>query len=153
MPNIFKIGTLQITAPTAWLDITDGIGEGNHPFTLARSDGIGAIQFSIAEYRSGKDPGISLDGLRNLLADFAESRELGRGYDFTSEGNSLLLTAAASFNFEDRFFRVWYCSDGRNVALVTYNCDKNREQAELSDCERIIRSLTWSHEPHTPTNA
>jgi hypothetical protein len=142
MENLYKIGSLRITTPNDWLDVTQKVEERNPPFTLARPDGVGAIQFSIAEYHSGRVPKITLDGLRQFLTDFAQSRELGPGYGFASQENILSL-AAASFDFEDRFLRVWYCSDGQNVVLVTYNCERGQQQAELSDCESIVRSLKF----------
>ena len=140
--TLYKIGDLHITAPADWLDVTREIDDDNPPFTLGRLNGIGVIQFSIADYRSGKIPGITLDDLGNFLVDFAQSRELGPGYDLASQENSLLI-CAASFDFEDRFLRVWYCSNGQSMTLVTYNCQNGDQQAELPDCESIVRKLKF----------
>lgn len=142
MVNIFKVGNLQISTPSNWFDITDDIETQNPPFTLARPDGVGAIQFSTAEYRSGKAPNITINDLHKLLEDFSASRKLGEGYDFASQSRALLIVAS-SYSFEDAFLRVWYASDGQNVALVTYNCRKGQEQTELTDCEEIILSLKF----------
>jgi hypothetical protein len=142
MVNAFKVGNLQITTPVGWLDVTHEIEESNPPFTLARPDGVGAIQFSTAEYRSGKTPKMTSNDLRDLLADFAQSRKLGRGYDFVSQENPFLIIAG-SFDFEGRFFRVWYCSNGQDVLLVTYNCQTGQRHAELPDCESIVRNLEF----------
>lgn len=139
--NIFKIGNLQITTPVQWLDITDEIGEANPPFTLAKQDGAGVIQFSIAEYRSGKLPNVTLEALHELMADFAQSRELGQGYTFAQSRQPLV--TASSFDFANTFLRVWYCSDGQNIALVTYNCESGQQQAELPDCESIVLNLRF----------
>lgn len=139
---VYKFGNLRITAPTGWLDITSEIEDENPPFSLARPTGVGVIQFSTAEYRSGKLPTITLDELCNLLTDFAQSHELGRGHDLSSQEKAFLIRAG-SFDMEDRFLRVWYCSNGRNIALVTYNCQRGIQQAELPDCEMIVRNLKF----------
>jgi hypothetical protein len=142
MANVFKVGCLQIITPASWLDITHDMEERDPPFSLARSDGVGAIQFSVAEFRGGRPPRINLSAITELLADFAQSRELGQSYDAAYRENPLLI-AAASFNSCDRFWRVWYCSDGQSVTLVTYNCLTGLEQAELVDCESIVRNLKF----------
>jgi hypothetical protein len=142
MTNIFRIGNLQITTPADWLDVTTEIEESTPPLSLAKPNGVGAIQFTMAEFRGGKPPGITLDTLSDLLADFAQSRKFGRGFASTRQDEPLL-TVAASFDIAGRFWRVWYCSNGQSVALVTYNCGNNQQQAELSDCENIVRSLKF----------
>src|SRR5215472_8389720 len=116
--NVFKTGNLRIATPADWLDVTDEIEEPDPPFSLARSEGVGAIQFSVAEFRGGKQPGITLDTLNKLLTDFAQSRELGRGFDSMCRREPLL-SAAVGFDADGRFWRVWYCSDGQSVTLVT----------------------------------
>lgn len=140
--NCFKVGKLQITTPVDWLDITDEVEVNDPPFTLAKSTGVGVIQFSTAEYRHGKIPKITVNDLRSLLADFARSRELGPCHGFSSQERPLLI-AAGNFDFEHAFLRVWYCSDGQNVALVTYNCERDQQRAELSDCEAIVHNLKF----------
>jgi hypothetical protein len=100
------------------------------------------MQFSSAEYEGGKMPKITLNELNSLLIDFGQSRELRQGYDFASSRLSILVTAA-SFDFDGAFLRVWYCSDGQNVALVTYNCEKGQQRLELSDCEGIVQNLKF----------
>ena len=145
MEHLYKTGSLRITTPNYWFDVTQNVEEFNPPFTLARPDGAGVIQFSIAEYQSGSVPKITLDELSNLLADFAQQHKLGRGYGFASHEN-ILLIAAASFDFGDRYFRIWYCSDGESIVLVTYNCERGQQEAESVDCERIVRSLAFETE-------
>jgi hypothetical protein len=137
-----KIGNLEITAPDEWLDVTHELEDDAAPFTLARSKGFGVIQFSLATYEKGALPEVNTDHLSRLVADFAQSRELGRGYNTACE-KATLLVCASSFDFENRFLRVWYCSNGRDIVLVTYNCEKGLERTELSDCERIVRNLQF----------
>jgi hypothetical protein len=138
----YKIGNLQIAAPPGWLDVTNETGEVNAPFTLARSDGVGAIQFSTAEYKSGRLPMITGDSLQELMEDFVRLHEVGRGFAAQSRTQPLL-SYAQSFEVGSKFLRVWYCSNGRDVALVTYVCERGAEQTELPDCETIVRNLEF----------
>jgi hypothetical protein len=144
MENLFKVGKVEIRTPGDWRDATKEIGEPDAAFTLMRPEGTGALQFSFAEYdEAGKMPEISLEALRKLLIDFAQYRELGRGHDYREQAAPLLISTA-SFGFEGRFLRVWYCSDGRSIALVTYNCPQGDEEVELAECEEIVRKIKFN---------
>jgi hypothetical protein len=143
--NVHRLGSLQISAPEAWLDVTKEIEEHDPPLTLARTDGVGVIQFSVAEFRSGKSPSITLDTLNDLLHDFARSRELGLAFDSCSLQNTVLISSA-SFHANNRYWRVFYCSDGQNVVLATYNCCLGEEDIEMKDCESIIEKLKFTHQ-------
>lgn len=142
--SLYNVGNLSIITPVDWLDVTGEIECEKPPFTLARIKGVGVLQFTIADYQSGEVPNITVGDLGNLMADFARSRELGRGHDLVSRQNPLLIRAE-SFDLGDRFLRVWYCSDGQNIALVTYNCETGAQQTELSDCESIISNLKFAN--------
>ena len=40
--------------------------------------------------------------------------------------------------------RIWYCSDGANVVLVTYVHPALEQNEELNQCEEIVRSVQFS---------
>lgn len=141
--SMYTIGKLRIITPVDWLDVTGEIECENPPLTLARINGFGVLQFTIADYKSGNIPNITLGDLSNLMADFVQSRELGQGHDLVSQEKRLIILAE-SFDLGDRFLRVWYCSSGQNIALVTYNCETGSQQTELSDCESIISHLEFA---------
>jgi hypothetical protein len=143
MASVHKLGNLDILAPDNWVDVTNAIKEDHPPFTLAREDGVGVIQFSAAEYQKGKTPNVSSDDLKNLLQGFAQTHELSQARDFFCQC-APFLTSAASFNFENRFLRVWYCSDGKSIVLVTYNCQDGQQKNELFDCESIVHNLKFT---------
>lgn len=124
-----------------WFDVTDDVPGDNVPITFTRPDGFGALQFSIASYRSGPVPDAGTNTLLALLHDFAQSRELGPATDLCTEGAQLRL-AAASFH-TDSFIRVWYLSDGRSFALATFTCDAEHAVDELPDCEQMVRTLSF----------
>lgn len=142
MSNEFITGNLRIRPPSGWLDVTTEIGVDNPPFTLAKNDGVGVIQFSVAKYSGGDRPQITIENLKHLLADFAQSRELERGFD-AAVREQPLLTCAQSYNHGTQFLRVWYCSNRFDVALVTYVCEMAVQERELPECESIINSLEF----------
>ena len=144
--STYKIGNLVITPVSGWVDMTSEISSKNPPFTLARNDGVGALQFSVATYVGAKLPAITLDSLNQLLDDFAQSRELRRSFNAVSqEGVDQFLVCARSFRLGPEFIRVWYCSDRRSIALVTYVCQDVSEEMELPDCEQIVSNLKFAY--------
>ena len=46
----FSYGQFSLDLPNGWMDTT----EEAEPFTLSKSDGVGALQFSVAIYGAGK---------------------------------------------------------------------------------------------------
>ena len=135
-------GNLIVATPAEWKDVTAEIGDEGAPFTLARPAGVGALQFSLARYKAGPLPQITLGDLQVLLSDFAGSKNLGEGFE-RSQATGALLRVAASFRFDEQFLRVWYCSDGTDVVLITYICDSGLEQTELADCEGIVEGMRF----------
>ena len=123
-----------------WGDITDEVESIDPPWTLAKLDGVGALQFSVATYNDGQAPDPSPEILLSMLRDFASSHGLGDLGDIVTEQAELRI-AAASFRLGDDFIRVWYASDGRNFAKATYTCVWGVHQTELPDCERMIKTL------------
>jgi hypothetical protein len=122
-----------------WFDVTDDLSGEGIPFTLGRTQGSGALQFSVGLYRSGQVPNPSPEDLRRLLLDFSSTRELGESSDVQTEAAPIRL-AAATFR-SDFFVRVWYISDGRSVARVTLTCGLDPDPEEIADCEHMLRSV------------
>ena len=128
-----------------WCDITDEVEVADAPWTLAKPDGVGAFQFSVATYKSGRIPNPTPESLLSLLRDFAISHELGEPADIVTEAGELRI-AAGSFRQGDSFIRAWYISDGHSFARITYTCAFGQQQAELSDCEQMVRTLRFTNE-------
>jgi hypothetical protein len=140
---VIHFAAFTVVAPAGWEDVTDSLEIEDPPITLARADGVGALQFSIAVYSRGERPDPSPDELLGMVVEFGKSRGLGTpGAVLTRAGP--LRIAAGSFLSDDDFVRVWYVSDGLSFALVTYVCEAGREAEELADCEQIVRSLVFS---------
>jgi hypothetical protein len=142
MNGKYKFGGLEITAVPQWLDVTHEVETESAPFTLARPDGVGALQFSVARYKDGTKPNVQILDLQKLSADFALSRELGKGFGQGVREQPILIYAQ-SFIAGKQFIRVWYCSNGQDVVLVTYVCERGREGLELSDCEKMVSNLQF----------
>jgi hypothetical protein len=134
-----------IRCSDGWCDITDEVEAADRPWTLAKPDGFGAFQFSVATYKSGGRPNAIPQDLLALLHDFASSRDLGEPTNVAVEDGHLRL-AAGSFRFGDDFLRVWYVSDGLSIAKVTYTSAWGTQHAELLDCEKMIRTLRFANE-------
>ena len=141
-------GSMSIVVEEGWADTTHDVpGEGTAPWTLARQskDACGALQFSVATYKSGKLPGGTADHLVRMLLDFAKRHELGQAADIVKERAPLPL-AAATFHKGGDVIRVWYVSDGASFAKVTYLASARHDYAtELSDCEKMVRSIAFKY--------
>ena len=137
MKNQYKFGNLIITAPGPWKDITDTVEGGAVPFTLAKSDGTGALQFSVARFRGGKIPNVTLRDLSELQNDFAQKKQLGRAFDEVNS-DGILRVSGGSYQTTQSYMRVWYCSDGINVALITYLAGRGKEDNEPNECDAIV---------------
>ena len=103
--------------PDGWSDVTDDLPAGT-PCTLARPDGIGALQFSRAHYRGGVVPEITVEDLESLLEAFAKSRGLAAPVIKRGMGRHAFVWCDLHSGGE--LVRVWYVSDGRDVAMVSY---------------------------------
>lgn len=130
--------------PTGWLDITDDL-PGGSPSTLARQMGAGVIQFSVAVYRSGAQPAVDEHDLRTLLSDFGQRQglELEAHQLNASQSDAVFGIASGS----DGNTVIWYVSDGRNVALISYFADGPRTRAiddEIDDAMALVRSASFA---------
>lgn len=76
------------------------------------------------------------------MENFAVSRHLERGHDSSIKMEGLL-TYAKSFFCESDFVRAWYCTNSRDIVLVTYVCASGMQSFELSDCEWMVTQLRF----------
>ena len=149
MPRI-PFDTFSVKSPRGWADVTAHVEADDPPFTLERSDGVGALQFSVAIYKRGKKPKPTPRVLLEMVKKFARSRHFSAPSDIVTEAGPPTL-AAASFVWGNDFVRVWQVFDGGNFAFVTYLCVAGNEELELPACKRIVRSIRFS--PHSDRKA
>jgi hypothetical protein len=135
---------LTLALPNGWIDTTDDLPEGAPP-TLAKSDGLGALQFSRASYRGGEHPGFQHHDLLAMLDEFGRSRHLGPATSITS-ARSNVLRVSGDFASVSEFIRAWYLTDGTSIALVTYvvlGLQEERWSDELREVESIVESVRF----------
>jgi len=131
-----------VHVPHGWADITATVEVPNPPYTLAHRDGVGALQFSLALYKSGPVPDPTPEILLGMIEEFGRKQGLGVPSAVVTEPGPPVL-AAGSFAWGEDFLRVWQMSDGRNFAFVTYTCAAGDAGPELPACERIVRSIAF----------
>jgi hypothetical protein len=141
MPQL-AFDAFAVEVPRGWADITADVEAEDPPYTLAHRDGVGALQFSVALYKSGLDPDPTLADLLGIIKEFGRKRQLGKPAAVVTESGPPRL-AAASFAWGENFLRVWQVADGRNFAFVTYTCAADLAGSELAVCERIVRSIVF----------
>src|SRR5438067_12534775 len=128
MKSALTFPGFQIEVGGDWGDITDSLDSANSPFTVAKRDGVGALQFTAALYKSGPLPCPSKDDLLAMAVEFGQKRILGEPFDVKTFDDKLV-GAGTSYHSEDDFIRVWYVSDGKNIMFATYVSDwKSRDQ-------------------------
>lgn len=140
-----RIGAMRMTIPSSWRDITETVETESPPFTLAKEDGVGALQLTVGEYRSGPMPGPTASDLGDMLDEFAAARTLGRpirGSRVLQEGPPS--SATANYHSEPDLARAWYISAKGHFVLVTYVCDWDHRGAEEAEVNSMVRSVRFS---------
>jgi hypothetical protein len=120
-PRRVTFEDLSLHAPQRWRDITDTLAPGTPP-TLALEDGIGALQISVGLYMAGKDPHIDAKTLERLLYEFEDTHGFPRvtpAAAWQGESNHIF-GITCNYPSESEFIRIWYASDSRNIAFLTY---------------------------------
>ncbi|MDQ0586388.1 hypothetical protein [Variovorax paradoxus] len=143
MRQLCTFADVRISLPNGWVDISEDM-PGGAPPTLAKPEGVGAMQFSVGRYRSGANPQVTPDDLDALLKEFADTRSLSVAAD-VERGKSTSHYVGGSFLQGDDLIRVWYLTNGSDVALVTYvaAAASGDVAAELADASTIVRSIDF----------
>ena len=118
--------------------------EGRPPYSLVRRKlGVGVFQLSPALFQGGNPPAVSSALLLNMAERFGKMRDLGQTSDVEISESESLLLVGVTFRPRGKFIRLWHGSDGLNFAFLTYGCDAGLESDELSDCERMARTIRF----------
>jgi hypothetical protein len=137
-------GEFSLTVPAGWEDITSTLENPDAPLTIADPiAGVGALQFSVSMYESGKPPSIGPQDLLSLLDDFAVQQGFDDPFDFSAYSDELMIEGA-SFHAGENLIRVWYATDGQNMMLITYVCDRADSHCETSQIERSVQSIRFA---------
>ncbi|MER8751895.1 hypothetical protein NKH57_21900 [Mesorhizobium sp. M1050] len=130
--------------PTGWEDITDNLPAGSPP-TLAKASGVGAVQFSIATYHSGKNPNVNFNDLRSFMIEFCQNNSID-SKDISSAKNNNIMCVGLASKTEDETLSAWYLSNGKDVVFVTYVAsseDAGRINKELTEAKTMISSMSF----------
>jgi len=76
MTHLVTFADFQVEASDDWQDITDVLDSPDYPFTLAKENGVGALQFSAALYRRGPRPSPTKDELLSMAIELGQNRGL-----------------------------------------------------------------------------
>ena len=145
--NRVEFAGLSLKLPKGWFDVTDDLDEGSL-FTLRKeNNALGALQFAVRFYESGKSPNINMDKLTSLLNDFSAKNELGtaRNIKKCSEG---ILSISGEFVDSDEFVCIWYATDNNNIAMITYAStltDDPLLPSEVAEADLIVKSIIFKN--------
>jgi hypothetical protein len=126
---------LHFDLPDGWFDITDDLPDGT-PFTLAREDGVGVIQFSVAAMASGADPAISESDLRVMCLDLMRHHGLGVDVALLPDARTMCVGGVAQA--AELKMGAWFLSNGQDVGLVTYTSEAPKHPDTASEVEAAL---------------
>ena len=134
---------IALRLPSDWRDITDDLPDGSPP-TLAKPNGLGAIQFSIARHQGGEAAHIDRAALQGLLEDFCARH----GFDCLpqSDDHDNIQVVKSRAIVDAELVAIWFASNGADVVLATYVSQQpgSRDTTdELNEAEAVIGSLRF----------
>jgi hypothetical protein len=130
-----------VQAPQEWFDVTSELEAEDSPATVAAEEGLGALQFSVAELPEKASEPTTVETLRALLKEFARGHDLGQPHNVTSQSAPRIMLSA-SFRWGDDHLQVWYLAELGKLVFATYTCEAGEAFAEeLATADAIVRSL------------
>jgi hypothetical protein len=138
--NSISRGRIHVRAPQGWLDITDEVGGDNAPFTLARAQGLGALQLSVGVQRAGGPPQPTPQDLLVMGREIAAQRGLHTPLEERVELSPVLM-GQLSFHAEDAFVRLWVVFDGVEFVAASYVCGWEARDREVMEAELVVRNV------------
>jgi hypothetical protein len=129
-----------LQAPEHWFDVTAELEGDEPPATVAADEGLGALQFSVADLPdTGSET--SVDSLRAVLKEFVKGHDLGQPQNVKAQSEPRPFLSA-SLHWDGDHLQVWYLAERQKLVFVTYTCDAGEAFAEeLSEAEAIVKSL------------
>ncbi|AZO46678.1 MAG: hypothetical protein EOS58_17200 [Mesorhizobium sp.] len=127
-----------------WEDITDDV-PGAWPPTLAKASGVGALQFSIAKYRSGEKPNAGFDVLRSFMIEFCHNNLIDTNH-ISEEKFASTMSVGVLYRKADETLSAWYLSNGNDFAFVTYvglGEESEIMNEELDEVRAVVSSISF----------
>lgn len=136
-----RLLNFTVDLPAGWSDITREL-PGDAPPTIAKRRGVGALQFSQAEFEGGPPERLGADDLLEMVKGIARSADRYIAFDESTVSRPGLCVGAVSLALDGNFVRVWGVSDGEGVVVATYTCGwRERRPAEVAECARVVESI------------
>ncbi|MER9244506.1 hypothetical protein [Mesorhizobium sp. M0145] len=135
---------LTFDLPAGWVDITGDLPEGSPPTLAKETDGGGAVQFSIAKYRSGEKPTVDFNVLRPFMIQFCQNNSIDVGHITNNESEGIISVGVLS-EAVDQLLSAWYLSNGNDVVFMTYVGMANDTDClkELDVARAIVSSISF----------
>ncbi|BCU78550.1 hypothetical protein [Luteolibacter sp. LG18] len=114
------------------------------PFTLAKESGMGAFQFSGADYKSGKKPEITLVDLIEMRESFACQKFSVEGFNNFSQIGKIMISEK-SYHVGSDYIRIWYYSNGSSIYLITYLSNWGDQGEEPEECDKMVANISFEH--------
>lgn len=134
---------VNLYLPDQWVEITDTLPSGTPP-TLAREDGYGALQFTIGIHESGKVPHFTRLELERLLYHFEDGHDFERQQKVVEFADGSSFGISCDYDREAEFVRVWYVTNGKEIAFITYlNSKMTLSDEELGEATAIAESVEF----------
>lgn len=143
-----KLGGAVVLMPSTWENITDSVSSPHRPWTLAKKNGWGALQFTIALYDGGAKPNVSFDTLEDTVRSTAATMEFRQPTQFTRKTEGSRFMVSADFCDREQFVRVWHLTDGWNFAWIT---SPEEERTELPEAETIVSTIEFKNPKSRPS--
>ncbi len=146
MDNRYEFAGVYLTLPYGWVDVTDSLPAGTPPTLSDGKAGRGALQVSSAKYVGGTRPKVDRYMLQSFLRDFEDGQQFPAGaslHEFGSDFRNVFGVCVDHVRADD-LIRVWYVSDGVDVALVTFIIglsDLKLLPQESYEADGIVRSI------------
>ncbi len=157
---------LQLSIAEGWRHIPPeelGIPDVQAPVLLGKEntvyrDGLPLmLAFSVQLYRGGPRPSYSEEGLQDALQEYMQETYGQEPLEVTvSRVDGRTFAAGNAIAPENQeMVRVWYISDGINLAFVSfgYAIVANFSPTVLTECEEIVQSIQFNVLPEVPLEA
>lgn len=139
-----RFDRVELDVPASWEDMSEQLGRKGGGVVLSDSAAdVGALRVSLWMDDERGGPALTSAEMLEMIESFAEQQGLPKPQDQATQESAPAL-AGASFRDGSTFLRIWYASDGWNVAVFEYTCEWEDRTAQLADCERIVRTVRFT---------
>ena len=140
----FNLNGAWITLSEQWCDVTEEfpveLRERDTRLMLQREDslGNGTLDLKVVKWKYRLKPG----NLRGLLMEMCEVITKGKPFDYF-ERRVPTMICAASVDDENVFTRIWYCSNGPQLAHVAYLYEGTPDPAVLAEIQQMVTRIRF----------